>query len=265
MIKSRVKEKIRRQEPILCAATHFPHPDITEFIGQFGFDCLWVCTEHIATDRSTLENVIRAGRLTGMDIMVRVVRGNYDDLIQPLELGAKGLMIPRLRTPAEVERIVYDTKFYPLGRRGIDGANPDADMGMVPLVDYIRFANEETFLMVQIEDIEAVECVEEIAAIKGIDILFVGPADLSQSLGYPGELKHPKVWQALERTVAACAKNGIYCGTSGLDIEYTQKLLELGVKFIAAVGDYGIMRKGFREAINVYSQLGFTFSNNQKL
>jgi hypothetical protein len=122
MIKSRVKEKIRRREPILCAATHFPHPALTEFIGQFGFDCLWVCTEHIATDKSTLENVIRAGRLTGMDIMVRVVRGNYDDLIQPLELGAKGLMIPRLRTPTEVERIVYDTKFYPLGRRGIDGA-----------------------------------------------------------------------------------------------------------------------------------------------
>ncbi len=132
MLISRVREKMRRNEPVLCTATHFPNACLTEFIGLFGFDCLWVCTEHIAIDRSVLEHVIRAGRITGMDIMVRVARGNHDDLIQPLELGAKGLMVPRLRTPDEVRQIVYDAKFYPLGRRGIDAAGPDADYAMVP-------------------------------------------------------------------------------------------------------------------------------------
>ena len=94
MQRSRVREKMRRQEPVLCTAIHFPNASLAEMIGRFGFDCLWVCTEHVATDMSLLEHIVRAGRLTGMDVMVRVVRGNHDDLIRPLEMGAKGLMIP---------------------------------------------------------------------------------------------------------------------------------------------------------------------------
>ena len=260
MQKSRVREKMRRQEPILCTAIHFPNAGLAEFLGRFGFDCLWICTEHVATDQMLLEHMIRACRLTGMDAMVRVVRGNHDDLIRPLECGAKGLMIPRLKTPEEVAKIVYDTRFHPLGQRGIDGANPDADMGFVPIAEYTRFANEHTFIVVQVEDHEAVECVEEIAAVEGIDVVFIGPADLSQSYGVPGELKHPKILKAIERTVAACEKSGIYCGTPGLDVEYTKTLMEMGVKFITGPGDFGVLYRGFREVVDVYSELGFTFA-----
>ncbi|MGI6609893.1 MAG: HpcH/HpaI aldolase family protein [Limnochordia bacterium] len=263
MQKSRVREKMRRQEPILCTAIHFPNASLAELIGQFGFDCLWVCTEHVATDMSLLEHIVRAGRLTGMDVMVRVVRGNHDDLIRPLEFGAKGLMIPRLRTPEEVAQIVYDTRFYPLGKRGIDGANPDADMGFVSIPDYIRFANDHTFIVVQVEDAEAVDCVEEIAAVEGIDVIFIGPADLSQSYGVPGQLKHPKIIEAIERSVAACEKHGIYCGTPGLDVDYTKMLMQMGVKFLTAPGDFGLLYRGFREVVDVYSQLGFTFAARQ--
>lgn len=259
MIKSRVRAKMQKGEPVFCFVHHFPNPSLAEFIGQFGPDCLWICTEHVATDKSLLEGIIRSCRLTGMDALVRVVRGNYDDLIQPLELGAKGLIIPRVRTAAEVAQIVYDTKFYPIGGRGIDGANPDADMGMVPMKDYLSFSNDNTFLIVQAEDAETVEAVEEIAGVKGIDAIFIGPNDLSQSYGIPGELRHPKIVKAIERTVAACNKNGIYCGTPAFDVDHTKQLLDMGVKFIVAASDYGIIRKSLTQILEDYGSLGFKF------
>jgi 4-hydroxy-2-oxoheptanedioate aldolase len=116
---------------------------------------------------------------------------------------------------------------------------------------------------VQVEDAEAVDCVEEIAAVEGIDVIFIGPADLSQSYGVPGQLKHPKIIEAIERSVAACEKHGIYCGTPGLDVDYTKMLMQMGVKFLTAPGDFGLLYRGFREVVDVYSQLGFTFAARQ--
>ena len=254
---STVKDKMKRGENILCVASHYTTPAIIELIGRFGFDCLWICNEHIGINRETLENLIRAARINGMDAMVRIVRGNYDDFIQPLEMGAKGIMIPHVLTPEDAARIVADTKFPPQGHRGIDGVNPDADMGFMETKAYMQFSNENTFLVPQIESVEALGRWEEIAAVKGIDILFVGPADLSNSMGLAGEIQHPRVQEAIQRVARACEKNGIYCGTPGIDVEYSKRLLDMGVKFIAAGGDYGILRAGFTRLRENFEPLGF--------
>lgn len=256
---SRVKMKLKAGKAVLCAANHFANPNIVELIGQTGYDCVWICNEHVGIDRGTLEHQIRAARLTNMDAMIRVVRGGHDDLIQPLEMGAKGLMIPRVRTAAEAERLVYDTKFAPLGMRGIDGVNSDADMGQVPFLEYLSFSNANTFLNLQIEDADAVDRVDELASVKGIDILFIGPTDLSQSYGIPGDIQHPKIVEAIRRTVAACGRHGIACGTPGLNPEYGKKLLDLGVRFLAGPGDFGLVRGGFLSAAESWEKLGFSF------
>lgn len=256
---SRVKQKLKAGKAVLCAANHFSNPNIVELIGQVGYDCVWICNEHVGINRETLEHQIRAARLTNMDAMIRIVRGNHDDLIQPLEMGAKGLMIPRIRTAEEAARIVYDAKFAPVGMRGIDGVNPDADMGMVPFTEYLAFSNDNTFLNLQIEDADAVDRIDELASVKGIDILFIGPTDLSQSYGIPGEIQHPRILEAIKRTVAACARHGIACGTPGINPEYGKKLLDLGVRFLAGPGDFGLLRGGFLAATESWGKLGFTF------
>ena len=251
--KSKVLAKLRRGAPVFCLKDVYAEPDICEMMGCLGTDVIWVCNEHIAMDPERMRNVIRAGRAGDVDIMIRRVFGSYDDLIQPLEMGAAGLMIPHCKSAEMVREIVDQTKFQPTGHRGVDGISADSDFGLHPLKEYMEFANRETFIMVQIEDAEAVDEIEKIAEIPGVDILFIGPADLSHSLGCPGDLKNPRIKEAISRTVRAANANGKWCGTSGLDPEYAAGLLQEGVRFITLTSDYGMIRNGVK---NILAQYG---------
>ncbi|MCD4823474.1 MAG: hypothetical protein K8S55_02625 [Phycisphaerae bacterium] len=260
MKKSIVCEKMRKGEVILTAKMNFMNPNLAELIGHMGFDCLWICNEHQGIDRSLLENIIRTAKITDMDMLIRTGHGSHTDLIQPLEMGAQGLMIPHIKSAEQVKQIVHEAKFHPLGLRGMDCVNGDADQGMASVDEYIEFARNNTFLAVQIEDAETMAHVDEIASVDGLDIIFLGPQDFSQSIGCPGDVRHPKVWDAIMKTSEACNRHGIYCATSGLgDLEYMKKLIDNGVKFIPAFSDYGIMVQGLKDAKEKYGQLGVAF------
>ena len=249
MRNSKVLEKLHNGETVFCFKSIYAEPDIVEMMGYMGVDVVWICNEHIAINPEKLKNVCRAGRAGDVDIMVRRAYGNYDDLLHPLEMGAVGLMIPHCKSAEMVREIVKQTKFHPLGNRGVDGVSGDSRFGTVQADQYMRQANEKTFLMVQIEDIEAIDEIEEIAKIDGVDLIFIGPADLSQSLGVPGDFKNGKIRSTIKRAVEACNANGKYCGTSGLDYEYMGGLIEQGVRFITVGSDYGMIKKGITEAI----------------
>lgn len=262
MKKSIVCEKMRRGEPIMAAKLNFFSPDLAELIGYTGYDVLWICNEHEMVDRSTLANILRTSKITGMDMMVRLsASADYTDLIQPLEAGAQGLMIPHVHKVEQLKWIAHETKFYPRGMRGMDCVNQDADQGFAPTLDYIKFANDNTFVVAQIEDEEALSHAEEFAAVDGIDVIFIGPADYSESIGLPGQPRHPKVVDAIRRCADACAKHGKYCGTPGFgDIEFCQNLISWGVKFITGTSDWGILKEGFAADVRKYENSGlFTF------
>ena len=267
MKRSIVCEKIRNNEVIMCLKQNFMNPNLTELIGYSGVDCIWLCNEHQAIDRSLLENMTRTAKITGTDIMIRTsFAGNHTDLIQPLEFGAQGLMIPHIRSVEQVRTIVRECKYHPMGMRGMDGVNQDADQGMCPMDEYIKFANENTFIMIQIEDPDALAQVDEIASIPGVDIVFLGPCDYSQSIGRPGDIRHPEVWDAIMRTAEACAKYGKYCGTPGLgDTEYVKKLINNNVKFIAGIADWDILHDGIAAELSRYDHLGFRRRSYNKL
>ncbi|MGE4563541.1 MAG: HpcH/HpaI aldolase/citrate lyase family protein [Victivallaceae bacterium] len=255
MRKSIVLEKLRRGETVFCLKSLYADPDLCELLGRLGSEVIWICNEHIAIDPSRLREVIRAGRAGNVDIMIRRAFGNYDDLIQPLEMGAAGLMIPHCRDAAMARAIVREVRFHPLGNRGIDGISADSGFGLHPLAEYIKFANRETFLMLQIEDVEAIDEIEAIAAVEGVDIIFIGPADLSQSLGVPGEVKHPRIRETIERAVKACRKHGKWCGTAGIDLGYTRELIASGVNFVTLTSDYRILREGVKNTLSEYNRL----------
>jgi len=262
MKRSIVCEKMRRGEVILTAKLNFMNPNVAELMGYFGFDCLWICNEHQGIDRSNLENIIRTGKITGTDMLIRTGFGSHTDLIQPLEMGAQGLMIPHIESVDQVKRLVEHAKFAPYGMRGLDCVNGDADQGMYRNApDYIKFAQENTFLVVQIEDEAALAHVDEIAAVPGLDMLFVGPLDFSQSIGEPGNVRHPKIFDAIRRVSEACAKHGKYAATPGLgDPAYIKKLVENGVKFIAGFSDYDILVTGLKQKLEEYKAMGlFSF------
>ena len=259
MNNSIIKRKLRNGEPVLVNKICFFNADLVELIGKMGFDCLWICNEHAPIDAALLKDMIRAGRAGGMDCMVRTGASSYDDFIRFLEVGAHGLMIPHLRDAEHAREIVRLAKFPPIGERGIDGVSADADFGLLQTEEYLKQANAETFIVLQIENIHVLDNIEEIAEVEGIDVLFVGPADLSLSMGIPGQVKHPKILKTIERVVKACEGKSVVCGTPHLDAEYCRQLMNMGVKFFTGTSDSSLIRTGFAKQKSILHDVGFTF------
>jgi 2-keto-3-deoxy-L-rhamnonate aldolase RhmA len=142
-------------------------------------------------------------------------------------------MVPHVLTAEEARSVVRNVKFPPAGSRGIDGIEAHADHGLQPFADYIAQANRETFVALQIEDAEGLENVEEIARVPGVDVLFVGPADLSGSLGLVGQFDHPRVEEAIARVASAAAAAGIHWGIPVGSAERLTAMRERGAAFLA--------------------------------
>jgi 4-hydroxy-2-oxoheptanedioate aldolase len=259
MKNSIVKNKLKNGEPVYTIKVAYQDPALYELVGRIGFDCIWICNEHIGINPSNMDSIIRACRASEIDAMVRTKPGSHRDLIQPLEMGANGLMLPRVKNADEVRAVIDECKFPPLGMRGIDGISADADFGLLSLKDYMRHANENTFLMVQIENVEVIDYIEEIASIDGVDILFVGPADISLSMGCPGEFDHPRIREVSRKVVAACNKYG---KTAGIPCGSTDKInyyLDMGFRFLCGASDYRLIKNGFLKEKQEVEKTGIKF------
>jgi 2-keto-3-deoxy-L-rhamnonate aldolase RhmA len=246
---SRVLRKLRAGDYVLAGAIgRVSDPWLTEVVGKIGFDVLWYDMEHRSFSEKTIEPVSLACRATDMDLMVRVRKGNYDSPMRALEFGATGLMVPHIKSADEARQWVQWSKFPPVGVRGLDGVGSDADHGLADPHEYLRNANEETFLVLQIEDREAVECVEEIAAVPGVDVLFVGPGDLSMSYGVPLQFNHPLLIAAMERVNAATRSAGNWWGTTSGTPEAAQQALDRGARIVVGGVDHVFLVEGFKRS-----------------
>ena len=250
------KAKLQAGESVMMIKIAYQDPAIYEMVGLLGFDCVWICNEHIGIDPSKLDSIIRACRCSGMEAVVRIKPANYMPMLHVLEFGAKGIMLPRASGPDEVRRIVRDMKFYPEGARGVDGVNAESRFGLIPYEEYLKRTNAENFLIVQIEDPETLPHIEEIAAVDGVDVVFVGPADLSLNLGIAGQFEHPKMMEVYERVVAACEKHhkvpGVACG-----LPRVKHFQEMGYRFFASIGDYSFLFNGFKNLHGQLEEMGF--------
>ena len=229
--KSKVLEKLRNGEYVYSMKFNFESSRAIEIAGMTEFDCAWVCQEHIATDPNLMERQILAAKSNNIDLMVRVPRGSYSDLVKPLELDAAGIMVPHVISAADAQNIAYQTRFHPIGRRAVDGGNADGQYCLLPFPEYIQFVNENRFVLIQIEDREALEELDEICSVPGIDIIFFGPGDYSQSVGKPGDLNCPEVADARKKVVDCALKHGKFAGTVG-SVQNVRELHQLGYQFV---------------------------------
>jgi 2-dehydro-3-deoxyglucarate aldolase/4-hydroxy-2-oxoheptanedioate aldolase len=163
-----------------------------------------------------------------------------------MEAGCSGVMVAQIRTLEEVKQVVEWAKYPPAGRRGFFGGNVECGFGTVDMATQAKTANRERWLSIQIETPEAVEIVDQIAATTGVDWLFVGPADLSATLGVPGEFLHPKCIDALQRVAAATKKAGKAWGTLSRDVAHAQRCRELGCQLFSIFGDLDCLRMGLQ-------------------
>ncbi len=260
MRKSRVKTKLARNEPVLLTTLHLNDPSMYELASLMGFDGLWLDLEHHSHSVETANELLRAARVGTSDVMVRPAKGEFMRMGRMLEAGAQGIMYPRCDNAEEAAEVVRWSKFAPLGTRGIDGGNPDMPYCTMPLTDYLREANEQTFTVIQLESPESIEHVDAIAAVEGVDVLFLGPGDFSILSGIPGQFDHPSIKEARDAIASAASAHGKHWGTVGFSPEHASELVEQGARFICHQADLLILKQGFERLQSDFSQLGFTFN-----
>lgn len=258
MHKSVVLAKLRNDEPVWCAKTNLTDPNVIEIMGHLGIHCVWLCVEHCPLSVETLHNQIRTAKMAGMDSLVRVGKGSYSDFIRPLEMDATGIMVPHCMSGAEAAGIVRSTKFQPVGLRPWDGGNSDGPFCMRPAEEYMAFANRERFVIVQIEDKEAVDVMEDIVATEGIDIIFLGPGDLSHSYGIPGQFDHPLIQEAVDQLAALCRKHNRFWGMP-CPPQKAPELIAKGARLLAAGSDVTVITDKFRTMREGYKEAGLKF------
>ena len=248
MRRSRILEKLRRGAPaVIPHVWVLPHWKVVDMIGVAGFDGVWIEHEHSDFDHSDLSQMILAARAHDMDCVVRTPRTGYTSIAKVLEAGATGIIVPHCMNAEDARGIVRDAKFAPLGMRAM-GGSVDTGYGTADRAEYMEHANGETMVAVMIEDKEAVEDVDAIAATEGVDVLFVGPGDLSQSYGAPGQLDHELVLRAVDATAEACESHGKSWGMPAFNEKELRRLLDRGARFMEYGLDQTIMMSGLLQA-----------------
>jgi 4-hydroxy-2-oxoheptanedioate aldolase len=261
---SRIKAKLRRNEAALITCLHFTDPTLYEMTSLLGFDGIWMDLEHHHYSVETAANLMRAARVGTSDIVARPAKGEFMRMGRLLEAGAQAIMYPRCDSADEAREVVRWAKFAPLGERGVDAANADAPYCFAPLQPYLNWANEETLVVIQVESPEAIDAIDEIAAVPGVDVIMLGPGDLSVLWGIPGQLDHPVIKHACVRISEATRKAGIHWGTVSRSTEHTKQLMNLGARFICNNADILMMKNALEEMQKNFTALGFTFENRIK-
>ncbi|MCC6683281.1 MAG: aldolase [Phycisphaeraceae bacterium] len=233
---NRILEKLRRGELVCSIKINLADPRVVQLVGLNGFDCAWLDAEHVPSTTRDLEDGIRAAYAHSIDPIVRVKRGSYSDMIHPLEMDAAGIMVPHVMSADDARNIARTTRFHPLGRRPVDGGNADGAFCLADFQEYMKHANTQKLVIIQIEDVEAMQELDEIAAVKGIDMLFFGPGDFSQSLGCPGRTDDSRLLDARRLVAEAAKKHGKFAGTVG-GPAVMEQLAELGYQFFNVGAD----------------------------
>jgi 2-dehydro-3-deoxyglucarate aldolase/4-hydroxy-2-oxoheptanedioate aldolase len=245
---SRLKELLAQGKLVrVFGVGQICHPKLIEILGLVGgYDAIWLDQEHAGISIQQIEEAVRAARLHNLDSFVRLTPTDYATVMRPLEAGAGGIMAAQVRSARQAEEIVHWAKFHPRGLRGVNSGGRDGNYGSMPLADYLRKANDETFIAIQIEHIDAVNEVEQIAAIPDVDVLFIGPADLSQSMGIPAEWDHPRLWQAFERVAKAAQASKINWAILPQSPAVARRCVDMGCRMLSFGMDVWAVRRGIQ-------------------
>lgn len=234
------------------------HPvAIQQFGLAGGYDGFWLDAEHagISTEQITMAALV--GRACGLGSFVRMPVTNYAAVTQALESGVDGVMAAQVVSAAEAEKFVTWAKFAPRGVRGVNTQGADANFTQKSAIELARDANRDHFVAIQIETPSAVDEVEAIAAIDGVDLLFVGPSDLSQAYGVLGQFDDPQVWGAIDRVAAATKAHGKAWGIVPAGPAYADRCVEKGCRMMNVGSDVAAMRLGVQALKTMYgSQFG---------
>jgi 4-hydroxy-2-oxoheptanedioate aldolase len=233
VIKNTLKQKLNEGKATIGPFVGLPSTGMVETMGWMGFDFVVIDCEHGPMDYETAEHMIRASELSGTTAILRIGLNEQQHIQRYLEAGAAGVMIPLINNGADAQKVVDAVKYPPVGKRGAFSGR-SAPFGLQGMADYIKEANEETFISLQIETPEGIENADEIIATDNVDAIFLGPGDLSVNFGLPGETMHGQMVDAIEGLTAKIQAAGKHVGTLGVTPEQTIFWHERGIKWIVS-------------------------------
>ncbi len=242
-----------RQIRVFCAG-RLIHPVSLQLFGLAGgYDGFWVDAEHAGVSNEQITMASLVGRACQMGSFVRMPVTNYAAVTQALESGTDGVMAAQVNSAAEAEKFVTWCKFAPRGMRGLNTQGADANFTHKTQIELAHDANQDHFVAIQIETLGALEEADAIAAIDDVDLLFIGPADLSQSLGVLGQPEHEKVWNAIDRVASACRKHGKAWGIVPASPSFADRCVEKGCRMVTYGSDVMALRLGIQAVKNLYA------------
>jgi 4-hydroxy-2-oxoheptanedioate aldolase len=251
-----IKQRLARDEVLLVAACgRIVHHNLLQMIGiHGGFHAIWFDLEHMDYPTEKLEIGTLACRSQQLDSFVRLAATDYAAVTRALEAGAGGVMAAQVRSAAEAEQVVQWAKFHPRGVRGLNTAGWDAQFATIPPAKFAEKANRESFVAIQIETAEALAEVEAIAAIDGVDLIFLGPADMSQNLGVIGDFMNPKCLAAIDKIANACHASRKPWGVVPVNPDYATMCVDKGCRMLSVGADVRIINAGIESVKKLYGR-----------
>ena len=231
MLENRTKARLATGEAAFGCFVRTPEPSLIEYVAMLGWDFLVFDAEHGTLQPGEVEDLCRAVEPRGTTPIVRVTTNDPPTILRFLDTGVHGVHVPWVNSAAEVERAVQSVKYTPRGIRGLAGSRASEWGINEPIGDYVKRANRETLVVIHIETQDAVDAIDEYLAVDGVDVLFIGPTDLSQSLGHPGDLKHPDVLRAMDRVADAVVGSGKTLGLYAGTVDMTKEWLDRGARY----------------------------------
>ncbi len=215
--------------------------EVLKMLAAAGFNWAFIDTEHGGFDQETIQDLCRIAAYVNFAPIVRVADLQYALIARALDCGAAGVIFPRVEDPELLAKAVSWTKFPPVGVRGFGLMPFHFDNEPVTMPQMIEHVNENTMVVLQIETKKAVDMREELLSVPGIDAVMIGPADLSISLGVPGDFQHPKVVEAMEAIRDSCNRRGIAPGTQTRTLPLAKFWRERGMRFLGCSSDVAML------------------------
>lgn len=240
------KSRLASGAPLLGTFVKTPHPHVVEVLASTGLDCLCLDAEHAPFDRRDLDACIMAARAGGMPVLVRPASSAAHEILNALDCGADGVLVPHIRSAEEAKAVAASVHYGPGGghaRRGYAGSSRAAGYGTRPIPEHLTASAAASVLIAQIEDLEALDDIDAIAAVPGIDALFVGRIDLTIALGCTSP-DDPAVLAAVERILAACRAAGRACGMFTSRPADAAEWQCKGASLFLLGSDHGFLREG---------------------
>lgn len=235
VIDTRFVDYLQEDRPLLGIFTGLTSPAIVEMAGHAKFDFVIVDNEHGPGSFESTEHLIRAAKGAGIVPIVRTSSSNTQEILRTLDIGASGIQVPQVNTVEQAEAVVQAAKYPPLGNRGVAFSNRAAGFGFFGGPAQLKLANEKTVIINHIETAEAVRNLDGLLKVKGVDVLFVGPNDLSVSMGYEGNYNHPDMQQVIAEVIGKIAAAGITPGILAVNPDDFKKYVAMGARYLPCV------------------------------